>query len=162
MPLIAQICMVVVTIAMVGVAVMAIRLMLKSSALIERAHSSLAELPELIKGATRASARADELLLAFSHITRSARAGVSQFEDLATRSSTLASTLLNQVERPISQAAGVIRGVRSAVNHLLQCWGARAGGRSRTHASDDQAGDERWLDDGGAPAGNGREGQPGA
>lgn len=162
MPLIAQICMVVVTIALAVLAVMVIRLMLQTKVLIETANRSLAELPALIETAKQTSARADDLLTAFAHITRFARAGASRFENIATRSSTLASTLLDEVEHPISELAGAIRGLRAGARFLVERWKARAGSRSHTTEGDDHDGEQGWLDDGGVPGGNGGRGRVGA
>ena len=138
MPLIAQICMVIVTIALAGVAMVAIRLMLQAKALLQTANSSLIELPALIADVKQ--------------ITRSARAGVSQFEGIATRSSTMASSLLHEVEQPISQLIGVIRGIRFGANYFIQRWKSRVGGRAHTKQGDDHVSEQRWLDDGGIPA----------
>lgn len=154
MPLIAQICMVVVTIALVGIAVVAVRVMLQTKALIERASSSLVELPALIEEARRTSARADELLLAFSHITQTARTGVSQFEHLATRSSRLASNVLDEVEGPLTRVIGLVRGFSVGTRFFVDRWKSRAGRRPTTQPQgEDYVGEQRWLDDGGLPDG---------
>jgi hypothetical protein len=136
--------------------------MLQTKSLIETANRSLAELPALIEDVKRMSERADELLVAFSHITRSAKAGVSRFEGLATRSSTLASSLLDEVERPLSNAVGLMRGLRSGANYLMQLWSTRAASRSHTNQGDENVGEQRWLDDGGIPAGSGGRSRTGA
>jgi hypothetical protein len=158
MPIIAQICMIVVTIALVVMAAMAVSLMLQTKVLIETANRSLAELPALIEEARRTSARADELLLAFSKITRSARTTVLHFENLAAKSSTLALTLLDEVEPPISRAVSVIRGIRAGASHFIQGLKSRVGRRSQTQEGEEHAGEERWLDDGGDSAGGGGRG----
>ncbi|MEO5618472.1 MAG: hypothetical protein ABIS67_11915 [Candidatus Eisenbacteria bacterium] len=152
MPFIAQICMVVVTIALVISAVIFIRLMKQTKALIESANRSLAELPALISEVRQASARADELLVAFSQITHTAKAGVSSFQGIAERTSNLASHLLDEVERPVSKAVGMIRGIRLGASFLFNRWQAKAGGRSPFNQGEDHVGEQRWLDDGGVPA----------
>jgi hypothetical protein len=162
MPLIVQTCIVVVTIALVVLAVMAVRVMLQTRRMLENANRSLAELPALIEDAKRMSVRVDDLLLAFSQITQSARTGVSRFENLATRTNALASTLLDEVERPIAQAAGLIRGIRAGANMLIQRWRAHAGSSTHTNQGDDYAGEQQWLDDGGIPAGSGARSRSGA
>ena len=143
MPLIAQICMIVVTLALTGIAVMAIRVMLQTYTLIQNANRSLAELPALIEDAKRASARADELLLAFTSITRSARSGASTLEGLALRSSGLASSVLDEVERPIAQAIGLIHGLRAGANTLTQLWKSRIASRSNINHGDEHVGEQR-------------------
>jgi uncharacterized membrane protein (Fun14 family) len=161
MPLIAQICMVVVTIALVGIAVISVRLVLQTKALIETANRSLAELPALIKEAKETSARADDLLIALTNITRSVHAGATQFEGIATRTGSLAARILEEVEHPVSRAVGVMRGIRAGANHLFQRWQSHAGSRSPSNQGDDHVGEQRWLDDGGIPAGSGRRGGAG-
>ena len=151
MPLLAQICMVVVTIAVIGMAAMAIRVMLQTRELLLTANRSLAELPKLIDRATRTSEKADELLAAFSRITRSAGAGAAQIEGLATRTTSIASMLLDEVEAPLSQAVGVMRGVRTGLKHFVGLWKTRATARSSGPAPADAESEGRWLDDGGVP-----------
>ena len=141
MPLIAQICMVIVTIALAGVSAMAIRLMVQSHELIRTANRSLAEVPALIEEARRTSARADELLVAFSQVARSARAAVSPFEALATRSTAMATTLLDEVERPIRDTVGVIQGIRAGVNHLIRGWTSSAANPSRNSQEEAHVGE---------------------
>jgi len=162
MPLSAQICMVLVTIALVGMAVMTIRLMLQTRKLIETATRSLAELPTLIEDAKRMSVRADELLIAFSQITGSARDGVSQLEGFATRTSALVSQLLDEVEPPVSKTVGLIRGIKAGASFLFQRWHVRASQYSPTTQGDDHVGEQRWLDDGGIPGGSSGRSRTGA
>jgi hypothetical protein len=162
MPLIAQICMVVVTIALLVVAVMAVRVMLQIRGLIQTANLSLAELPGLLEETKRASARAEELLIAFTRITRSAQVAVSQFEGLATRSSALTTALLDEVERPVTHVVGMIRGIQVGANHLLRRWKSRAESRSNTNEGEEHVGEQQWFDDGGAPGGSGDRGRTGA
>lgn len=163
MPVIAQICMVVVTIALVGLAVVAIRVMLQTKALIERANGSLVELPALIEEARRTSARADELLLAFSHITQSARTGVAQFEHLATRSGQLASNVLDEVEGPLTRVVGLMRGIGVGTRFFVDRWKSRADRRPTTQTQgEDHVGEQRWLDDGGLPDGRSGRSRAGA
>lgn len=162
MPLIAQICMLLVTIALVGMAVMTIRLMLQTRTLIETATRSLAELPALIEDAKRMSARADELLLAFSQITSSTRKGVAQIEGLATRTSAMVAQVLDEIEPPVATAAGLIRGIRAGASFLFQRWHTRVSDHSQPTQGDDHVGEQRWLDDGGISAGSGGRGRAGS
>jgi hypothetical protein len=162
MPLSAQICMVLVTIALVTMAAMTIRLMLQTRKLIETATRSLAELPALIEDVKRMSARADELLRAFSQITNSARCGVAQVEGFATRTSALVSQLLDEVEPPVSRTVGWIRGIKAGASFLFQRWHVRASQHSPTTQGDDHVGEQRWLDDGGIPGGSGGRSRAGS
>lgn len=154
MPLIAQICMVLVTIALVGMAVMTIRLMLQVRTLIEAANRSLAELPALIEDVKRVSARADELLAAFSQIAQTTRAGVAQVEGFATRTSAIVHQVLDEIEPPVARAAGVIRGIKVGASFLFQRWQAHVSSRSQSNQGDEHVGEQRWLDDGGLSAGS--------
>lgn len=162
MPLIAQICMVIVTIALVGVTVMVVRLMFQTRTLIESANRSLAELPALIENLQRMSARTDDLLLAFSQITTSARNGVAQVEGLATRTSAMAAQLLDEIEPPVSRAVGVMRGIKAGTSFLFQRWQSHAGNGSQPTQGDDHVREQQWRDDGGFSAGSGGRGGAGA
>lgn len=150
MPGLAQICMVFATLALIGIAIVAIRVLLEMRTMLVTANRSLAELPKLIDRATRTSERADELLAAFSRITRSASAGAAQVEGLATRTTIIASRLLDEVEAPLIRTVGVLRGLRTGWSHLTGLWNLRAAGRSNGPPSADSSSDARWLDDGGA------------
>lgn len=143
MELVTQICMILVTIALLGVAGLSIRLMHQTRVLIENANRSLAELPALIEQARKASARADELLHAFSRITSSVEGSVSQFERLSSRTSALTTTLFDEVERPVSHVVRAIRGFQAGATHLIQRWKPHAGSRSQTNEREDHDGEQR-------------------
>jgi hypothetical protein len=162
MQLAAQICMIVVTIALVAIAGLAIRLMLQTRVLIQNANRALAELPVLLEQTRQASARADELLHAFARITDSVEVAVSRFERLTARSSALTSSLFNEVERPVSHVVGAIRGIQAGASHLLQRWKFRDGSNSHTNERDNHDGEQRWLDDGGDAGRGGDRGRAGA
>lgn len=161
MLLLTQICTIAASLALVGIALVAIYLMLQTRALIVNANRSLAELPSLLAETRRTAATVEELLVAFTHITRSVRVAVSQFETLATRTSDITTTLLDEVERPVSHAVGVIRGIQAGARHLIQRWRARAGAHSNTNGGVNHGGEQRWLDDGGNPGGSARRGRTG-
>lgn len=154
MPLIAQICMVLVTIAVAWMAVVAIRLMAEVKVLIQNANTSLAEVPGLVGELKRTAARADELLEAFSRITKATQASVSGVEAVAKRTTELASSLLEEVERPITKAIHLIRGVRYGANSLIQRWTKRAANRNQPTQGEDHVREQQWLDDGGVPRGS--------
>jgi hypothetical protein len=149
MQLVAQICMILITIALLGIAGLLIRLMFQTRVLIENANRALADLPALLEQTRQASARADELLHAFSRITSSVEVSVSQFERLSSRSSALTTMLFDEVERPVSHVVRAIRGFQTGASHLIQRWKSRAGSRTHTNEREFHDGEQRWLDDGG-------------
>jgi hypothetical protein len=161
MPLIAQVCMVVVTIALVAMAVMAVRLMIKTNTLIETTSRSLAELPTLIEEARQISARADNLLAAFAQITGSTHAAVSQFENIATRAGALASALLDEIAHPVTRVIGVMKGIRVGASFFAERWRSQVKDSSHTNQGDDHDGKQQWLDDGGIPDGSAGRGRVG-
>jgi uncharacterized phage infection (PIP) family protein YhgE len=142
-------------------AVVAVRIILQTNRLIETANQSLAQLPSLISELRSASTKVDDLLDAFSKITHSAQNGVSHFEDIASRTRGLASTLLDEVEQPIAKAAGVMRGIRVGASFLAQRWMKSRSGRTQ-QGGEDYVAKQRWLDDGGFPPRSDRGGWPGA
>jgi len=143
MELVTPICMILITIALLGIAGVSIRLMHQTRTLIANANSSLADLPALIEQTKLASARADELLHAFSRITASVEGSVSQFERLSSRTGALTSTLFDEVERPVSHVVGAIRGFQAGASHLIQRWKSHAGSRSYTNERKDHDGEQR-------------------
>jgi len=162
MQLVTQICMILSTLVLLGFAGMSIRLMIHTRRLIENANRSLAELPAVLEQARQSSARADELLQAFSRISASVEVAASHFERLSSRSSALATTLFDEVERPVSHAVRAIRGFQAGASHLMQRWQARAGSRSYTNEGADHDGEQRWLDDGGDPGRSGDRSRAGS
>jgi hypothetical protein len=161
MPLIAQVCMVIVTIALVTLAAMSIRLMFQTKALLESAKISLAELPAMIEEFRRTSARADELLAAFTQITGTVRTAASQFEHLTTRTTTLASSILDEVSRPVSRTVRIMRALRSGASHLMDRWTSPVASDSHTQQGEHNVGEQSRLDDRGIPAGSGDRRRPG-
>jgi hypothetical protein len=157
--LVAQICMILITIALLGIAGLLIRLMFQTQALIENANRALAELPAVLEQTRQASARADELLQAFSRITSSVEASVSRFERLSSRSSALTTMLFDEVERPVSHAVRAIRGFQAGASHLIQRWKSHAGSRSHSNEREHHDGEQQWLDDGGGAGGSGDRGR---
>jgi len=164
MPLLAQICIVAVTVAVVWLAVVAVRLIRETNLLIETANRSLGELPALIQEIQKTSARADELLGSFSKISHAAQTVVAQVESLSTRATAMTNVVLDEVEHPISKVVGVMHGIRSGAGFLARRWTSRLAHRTNTNPGDDHVGEQRWLDDGGIPAGStggGRSGSAG-
>jgi len=148
MPLVAQLCLAVVTIALFALAVVAVRLMLRTQILVETATRSLAELPALIEEAKRTSSRAGELLLSMSRVTQSAHSRASQVASIMTRTGAMTTRLLDEIEQPLARAIGVMRGVRSGASLLFRRWQEHFENGDRAPSVPGQA-DERWSDDGG-------------
>ena len=161
MQLVAQICMVLITIVLLGIAGLLIRLMFQTRALIENANRALADLPAVLEQTRQASARADELLQAFARITSSVEASVSRFERLSNRSSALTHMLFDEVERPVSHVVRAIRGFQAGASHLIQRWKSHAGSRAHTNERELHDGEQRWLDDGGDADRSGGRGRVG-
>jgi len=143
MPLVAQVCMILITLALLVLAGVSIRLMLQTRELIDNAKRSLAELPALLEQIRQASARADELLLAFSRITASVEGSVSRFESLSSRTSALTAALFDEVERPVSHAVRAMRGFQAGASHLIQRWKSHADSRSHTNEREEHDGEQR-------------------
>ena len=120
MPALLQICIVIVTIGLLAIAVMTFRTMIR----LNKAAEELSQLTHAVR----------ESVVTFDLATHEARAFVASLQDcvppvlrivrrvdtVSQRAADLSSTLLEELELPVSAAAAVARGVRSGAHHLLK------------------------------------------
>ncbi len=120
MPALIQICIVIVTIALLAIALMTVRMMSRFN----RVTEELSQVTHAVR----------ESAVKFDFVTHEARALVAslrecvppvlrlvdRFEDVGQRTADLSTTLLEEIELPVFTAAAVARGVRSGASHLLK------------------------------------------
>ncbi len=120
MPLVLQICIVIVTIGLLTIALFTVRLMARFfgkaaedlSQLTLAVRESVAEI-HLVAQETR------ELVASVRDCVTPVQRVAARFEAVGQRTADLSSTLLEELEAPVFAAAAVARGVRSGAGHFL-------------------------------------------
>ena len=120
MPLLLQICIVIVTMALVAVAVVMIRAMIRLQAAAEHVTQLCETARELSVKVDRFTTDAQELLGTIRTMTPPIQRMTRQFETLANRAADFAGAALGEVELPVFTAVAVARGVRSGTAYLLE------------------------------------------
>ena len=120
MPALVQICIVIVTIGLLGIALLTVRMLTRFfkqatqdiSQLTLAVRESVAQI-DLVTHETRA------LVASLRDCVPPVQRVADRFEDIGLRTADLSSALLEELELPVFTAAAVARGVRSGANHLL-------------------------------------------
>lgn len=125
MPALLQICAVIVTIALVAIAIVAIRTMIR----FEKAAEQLAETAVAIRDSFEQfqviTREAGELVNSLQDVVPYLTRTASRFEALGERAVNLSSSLLEQVETPLRTVVAVIRGLRSGTSQFFERVGHR-------------------------------------
>ena len=112
-----QICVVIVTLALVALAATTILTMIRHSEAAARltaaAHLSLAQVDRLVQDA-------QELLASVREIVPPAQRVVKRFERLGERAADVSNAVLNEIETPVFTAVAVARGVKIGTTRLLE------------------------------------------
>lgn len=119
MPVILQVCLVIVTTAVAAIAIVAVRAM-------NRFEKVAAEFQQTAQAARMSIADVQvmtqelrELVSTVGEVVPRFRAIVNRFEDLGERTAQMSSDLLDQVESPVRTAVAVARGVRFGASTLF-------------------------------------------
>ncbi len=125
MPIIVQVCVVIATIAIVIVTIMVVRLMRRLEVLSAAATQSLARVDAFLEQSQKASIRIEGMLGSLEHMTGSVRGAVDSLEVVVQRAAGLASSILDEAERPVQNVVAVIRAVQAGAAFLVQQWTSR-------------------------------------
>jgi len=133
MPVLLQICAVIVTTALVAIAVVTVRTMLR----FEKAAEEFTETTVLIRDSIdqfqSVTRETHELIESLSDIVPSVRRTASRLEMIGERTARLSSAVLEEVETPIRTAVAVARGVRAGTSRLVERLTQRFAHRSADH-----------------------------
>jgi hypothetical protein len=162
MALMAQIFMVFVTIAAVVGAVLVLTLMGRAKQSIESAYRACARLPELPDEELRSRPEAGKPYDGGFCLERNDEAPDTGLDTLAPQREALATTPPGVLDRLASRVSGVLRGIQAAAADVIRTYASDSEPGARAQQGDDPNGDERWMDDGGAPAGSRRGSRTGA
>ena len=113
MPLVLQICAVVVTLALVSPVWMATRWLRRLDTLTSTIDAGFHEMRETLEDIRGASRRFHELLDVADDTVRSARDGMRRCEQLVDRATALGDVALDEIERPMRQASALWRGLQA-------------------------------------------------
>jgi uncharacterized protein YoxC len=120
MPLLLQICLVIVTTAVVAIAIAMIRAIMR----LEKAAHEVSETAQAIANAMSdvkvISREVHEVVTSVSDIVPHVKRVATQFEAVGGRAADISSVVLDEVEAPVRKAVAVVRGVRSGAAYLLQ------------------------------------------
>jgi len=120
MPALIQICIVIVTIALLAIALMTVRM-------IDRFNKATEELKHLTQTVRQSAVKFDlvtgeahGLMASLRDCVPPVLRIVDRFEAVGQRTADLTSTLLEELELPVFAAAAVSRGVKSGARHFLK------------------------------------------
>lgn len=125
MPSVVQVCIVVVTVAMVVVAFMAVRLFLRVETLTQSVTDGVKEIKELLDNSKHTRSKVEELLGILGGIGGSLRSAAARVENVAERAERISTTVLDEVEGPVRQAAALVHGLRTGTESLARRWANR-------------------------------------
>jgi hypothetical protein len=110
-----QVCVVVVTIAVVLLAYVGARTMLRLEATTKRLEARFAHLDEILEDSRQTSRKVRDLVIVLEQIAQSARSGVERVGGVVGRAASMSTAVLDEIERPVRDVVAVIRGLRSGV-----------------------------------------------
>jgi hypothetical protein len=121
MPALVQICIVIVTIGLLGIALLTVRMLTRFfnkatediSQLTLAVRESVARI-DLVTHETRA------LVASLRECVPPVKRAADRFEAIGLRTADLSSALLEELELPVFTATALVRGVKSGANHLLK------------------------------------------
>ncbi len=120
MTLLLQICAVIVTMAIVAIAISLVRGMVK----FEKATENLSELTESTQAwmaeVNQVAREARDLVVSLRDVVPPVRRVADRFEALGKRSARLSAAVLDEVEGPIRTGVAVARGVRLGTTYFLE------------------------------------------
>jgi hypothetical protein len=133
MPIILQVCLVIVSIVFVVVAIFVIRLLLRLEKTADEVTLSARAFRESLSEATLAVREVRE---AVAPIHRAAE----RFGRLGDRAAGITSTLLDEIEEPVTIVLSLLRGLRGVAGYFLTKFSGRGAGRDsargKTHEED--------------------------
>jgi len=113
MPVIVQVCVVIVTIAIVTLAVNAFRLM-------NSMNATIAKVDELVAGFRGTPERIRDVLNTVEEVASSARSMVAGVKDVVGYATDISASVIDEVAKPVLGAVAVLRGLRTGTRFLLE------------------------------------------
>jgi uncharacterized protein YoxC len=120
MPLLLEICFVIVTIAVGAIAVATVRALGRLGKTTEQIELLTQEVREWVGQLKQVTRGAEELVTSARDVVTPVRRIVDRFEAIGDRTARLSDAILEEVARPVMTAVAVARGVRSGTAHFLE------------------------------------------
>ena len=119
MPMLVQVCVVIVTAALAAIAIMTIRAMQR----FEKAADKIAEAADAVQRSVadigNVTREAHEIVSSLGEVAPRVKGVISRFETLGDRTVTLSSAVLEEVAAPVKTAVALSRAVRSGATELI-------------------------------------------
>ena len=119
MPMLVQVCVVIVTAALAAIAIMTIRAMRR----FEKAADKISETADMVQRSVaeigNVTREAHEIVISLGEIGPRLKGVAARFEAIGERTATLSSAVLEEVEAPVRTAVALSRAVRSGTTELL-------------------------------------------
>ena len=113
MPVIVQVCVVIVTIAIVTLAINAFRLM-------NSMNATLAKVDELVESFRGTPERIRHVLASVEEVANSARTMVAGVKDVVGYATDISASVIDEVAKPVLGAVAVLRGLRTGTKFLME------------------------------------------
>ena len=122
MLLVAEICVVIAALAMVVIAVAAVRSMSRIESATKTVSALAGEVHLWIGEANKLTREAIETVASVRAVIDPVRRVAERFETLGDRTADLSAAVLEEVEPPLRAAVALGRGLKSAITYLLERW----------------------------------------
>lgn len=126
MPALFEVCAVIVTMAVVIMAVETVRTLQRMGATAEEVRRLLPAVRQSLAHLDELAAETRAAIAPIQEITPAVRRMVGRFEVLGGRAANITATFLDEVEAPVVTALRVARGVRNGAAQLFQRWTNRS------------------------------------
>jgi uncharacterized protein YoxC len=122
MTLLTQLCVVVLTLAVIAIAIFAVRVMMRVDELSRQLEGGIEAFRKSANEAGQTAIELRTLLRSVEGVAENVR-GVSQrFEGLGNRVLDVASSVVNEVETPMRRTLSLVRGVRAGTSAFVKRW----------------------------------------
>lgn len=132
MPLLLQVCVVVVTIAIVALVMSAMRTLTRLQKTLGDFNSLNEQVRHSLTRVDRLTDEAQGVLVSVRDVVPAVRRVVGRFESIGDRAADISAAVLEEVEAPVYTAVALVRGVRSTATQLIQRLAQRFTHRSTT------------------------------
>ena len=119
MPMLVQVCVVIVTAALAAIAIMTIRAMSRFEKAAEKISETADAVQRSVAEIGNVTREAHEIVNSLGEVAPRVRGVVSRFEALGERTATLSTAVLEEVEAPVRTAVALSRAVRAGTSELL-------------------------------------------
>lgn len=122
MTILVQVCVVVVSIAVVAMAFAAIQVMRQLATTTRKLEISNGYLQDLLADSRETSKKVRELVLSLEQIASTVRSGVTGIAGVVSQATSISGMVLDEVQRPVLQIVALMRALRSGVRGLSRRW----------------------------------------